>query len=187
MYPDPRVDEGRVPPFHISLAAWAVDIAADLHKQFGDDVDLHVGFQDYPSGAIRGPDTTNVRPRLLPDEIEVSIEDGIEIKSGHDASIEMHLANHGPEQIVLHNVVAQVIDPETHRVIGAFAGALAAVRINYRVEPGKTVSIPILLGTASLDSRLGYAIPPGRWPIQVTFYVENQERYRTPTVLITVT
>jgi hypothetical protein len=119
MYPDPRVDEGRVPPFHISLAAWAVDIAADLHKQFGDDVDLHVGFQDYPSGAIRGPDTTNVRPRLLPDEIEVSIEDGIEIKSGHDASIEMHLANHGPEQIVLHNVVAQVIDPETHRVIAS--------------------------------------------------------------------
>lgn len=32
-YPDTRVDEGR-PPFHIVLAARAVDIAADLHKQF---------------------------------------------------------------------------------------------------------------------------------------------------------
>ncbi|HEX3565676.1 MAG TPA: hypothetical protein VHU17_09900 [Acidimicrobiales bacterium] len=186
-YPDPRVDEGRVPPFHISLAAWAIDIAAYLHKQFGDDVVLHVGFQDYPSGAIRGPDPTNVRPRLLPDDIAVSIEDDIEVESGHDTSVEMHLTNHGPEHIVLHTVIGEVIDPVTDRVVGLFAGMQAAMRINYRVEPGKTVSIPILLGTASLDPQLGYSIPPGRWPMQVTFYVENQERYRTPTILMTVT
>jgi hypothetical protein len=186
-YPDPRVDQGRVPPFHISLAAWAVDIAADLHKRFGNDVDLHVGVQDYPSGVIRGPDATNVRPRLLPNEIEVSIEDDIEIKSGHNADVEMHLTNDGPEQIVLHTVIGQIIDPETDRVIGAFTGVQAMILILFRVEPGMTMSVPILLGTASLDPQLGYAIPPGRWPMQVTFYVENQERFRTPPIFITVT
>jgi hypothetical protein len=33
-YPDPNADEGRTPPFHISLAAWADDIAAMLDEHF---------------------------------------------------------------------------------------------------------------------------------------------------------
>jgi len=30
-YPMPEVDRGRTPPFHIRLAPWAVDVAAQLH------------------------------------------------------------------------------------------------------------------------------------------------------------
>jgi len=186
-YPDPRVDEGRVPPYHIELAAWAADAAADLHKHFGNDVELQVGFQQYPSGTLRGPAITNVQPRLLPDEIEASIEEDIEVQSGHDASVDMHLTNHGPEQIVLHTVIGQVIDLATNRVVGALAGMQSAMLVMFRVEPEETMSIPIVLGTASLDPQLGCAIPPGRWPMQVTFSIENQERYRTPPIFITVT
>jgi hypothetical protein len=185
-YPDPRVDEGRVPPFRIVLAAWAVDAAADLRTQFGNDVELHLGFQRYPTGALLGSRVTNVRPRLLPDEIEASVPDDIEVKSGYDARFEMHLTQNGLEQVVLHNVIAQVIDPASDRVVGAFAGAQRAMLIRYRVEPGKTTSVPIVLGTASLDPQLGYALPPGRWPMHVTFSIENQERYRTPPILITI-
>ena len=39
-YPMPEVDEGRVPPFAITLAPWATTTAEELHRQFGDDVEL---------------------------------------------------------------------------------------------------------------------------------------------------
>ena len=47
-YPDPRMDEGRQPPFGIDLAPWATDIAKELHHRFGDDVELVVGAFSYP-------------------------------------------------------------------------------------------------------------------------------------------
>jgi hypothetical protein len=186
-YPDSRVDDGRVPPFHIVLAAWAVDAAADLHRQFGNDVDLHVGFLDCPSGALRGPAITDVRPRLLPETIEVSIEEDIEVRSGHDAKVEMRLTNKGPDQIVVHSVTGQIIDPATGRVVGLFAGMQAAMRVNYPVEPGETKFVAILLGTASVDPQIGHAIPPGRWAMQLTFFISDQERYRTPPIPISIT
>jgi hypothetical protein len=34
-YPMPEVDEGRVPPFAITLAPWATSTAEELHRQFG--------------------------------------------------------------------------------------------------------------------------------------------------------
>src|ERR1700758_914038 len=42
-YPMPEVDEGRVPPFGITLAPSATATAEELHRQFGDDVELTVG------------------------------------------------------------------------------------------------------------------------------------------------
>ena len=42
-FPGPEVDQGRVPPFRIGLAPWAAATAAELHRQFGDDVELTVG------------------------------------------------------------------------------------------------------------------------------------------------
>jgi hypothetical protein len=49
-YPMPEVDEGRVPPFGIHLAPWAATTAEELHRQFGDDVELTVGALPYPPG-----------------------------------------------------------------------------------------------------------------------------------------
>ncbi len=42
-FPGPEVDEGRVPPFRIGLAPWAAATAGELHRQFGDDIELTVG------------------------------------------------------------------------------------------------------------------------------------------------
>jgi hypothetical protein len=51
-YPDPLIDEGREPPFGIDLAPWATEAADDLHRRFGDDVELVIGEFTYPD---RGP------------------------------------------------------------------------------------------------------------------------------------
>lgn len=48
-FPGPHVDDVP-PPYRIQLDAWAVDIAADLYRRFGDEVELTVGVQRYPNG-----------------------------------------------------------------------------------------------------------------------------------------
>jgi hypothetical protein len=48
MYPDPRVDDNRQPPFQIHLQPWATDAAEELRRRFGDSVELVVGFLRYP-------------------------------------------------------------------------------------------------------------------------------------------
>jgi hypothetical protein len=52
-YPMSEVDEGRQPPFRITLAPWATAAAEDLHRRFGDNVDLTVGALPYPPGRRR--------------------------------------------------------------------------------------------------------------------------------------
>jgi hypothetical protein len=52
-YPMPDVDKGRTPPFHISLAPWAVEVAAQLDARFGEDVVLTVGALHFPSRTLR--------------------------------------------------------------------------------------------------------------------------------------
>ncbi|HUC21292.1 MAG TPA: hypothetical protein VMA73_01165, partial [Streptosporangiaceae bacterium] len=47
-YPMPEVDENRQPPYAIHLAPWAVATAQELHRQFGDNVQLTVGALPYP-------------------------------------------------------------------------------------------------------------------------------------------
>ena len=57
-YPTLELDPGRVPPvppFWIHLAPWAAATAAELRRQFGDDVELTVGALPYPPGARPRP------------------------------------------------------------------------------------------------------------------------------------
>jgi hypothetical protein len=102
----------RTPPIEIHLTPWAAGVAEELHRQFGDGVELTVGWLPYPPGA-----------QIMPLKI-------------------------------------------------------------FRVTPGGTTSIPLLIGTASSRPQLGYAVPPGEWGIQVTLtlgpHPRDSPRRRTP-------
>ena len=65
-------------------------------------------------------------------------------------------------------VTAQVVDPWTGEVAGGWFGIERAVLVWFRVAPGETGRIPLLIGTASFTPRLGYMIPAGDWGIQAT-------------------
>jgi hypothetical protein len=84
-YPMPEVDEGRVPPFAIILAPWAVTTAGELHRQFGDDVELTVGALPYPPRRQPPPEPATAPPSALLDPREITAElDGLAVvRSGH--------------------------------------------------------------------------------------------------------
>jgi hypothetical protein len=196
-YPNPRGDDDRAPPFQIELAAWAVDAAAELHRRFGRDVDLTVGFLHFPdrqwldhAGRPRRARRPEDRvPLLDPDQISVSLDEVLEARTGYDFRAGLVVRNLGAEDVVVRTngqVTAAVIDPSTDEIVGGFAGAQRLPLVVFRIVPGGTETIPLLGGTASTVPRLGYAVPPGAWAIEATLPLAGDGPRRTAPLAITV-
>jgi hypothetical protein len=196
LYPMPEVDEGRQPPFVIRLAPWAAATAAELHQQFGDDVELTVGALGYPPGRQPPrPPAAGPAPDLLdPHEIAAQLDGPAVIGSGHNLLHGLLLRNlTGRELQIATNgqVTAVVVDPHTGEVAGGFSGLQNRPLIMFTVAPGQTGRIPLLIGTASCTPRLGYAIPPGDWGLYATLTLgsplRDSSRRRTPVLPLTIT
>jgi hypothetical protein len=195
-YPMPEVDEGRQPPFMIGLVPWAAATAEELHQQFGDDIELTVGALPYPPGRqpSRPPAADPPADLLDPHEIVAELAGPAVVSSGHTLQHGLLLRNlTGRDLQIATNgqVTAVVVDPGTGEVVGGFAGFQILPLIIFRVAPGQTGRVPLLIGTASCTPRLGYTIPPGDWGIQVTLtlgpHPRDSPRRRTPVLPLTVT
>ena len=195
-FPMPEVDEGRVPPFGIRLAPWGAATAAELHRQFGDDVELTVGALPYPPGAQPHPQPAIAPlPGLLDSgEITVELDGPAVVRSGHTLQHSLLVRNlSGRELQIATNgqVTAAVVDPKTGEVVGGFSGWEPVPLVIFRVAAGATEPIPLLIDTASYSPRLGYVVPAGEWGIQVTLTLGpdpgNSPRRRTPILPLTIT
>jgi hypothetical protein len=200
-YPGLERDEG-LPPYLIELAAWAEDAAAGLDRQFGDQVHLTVGALPYPPGrAPRWPRRPRPEPAplLAADEAEAELDGPAVVRSGHElrhgllvgdrSGIGLAIATSG-------QVHGTVVDLATGEVVGGFTGWVPSVLVVFRVPPGGTERVPLLIGTASTTERLGYAVPPGEWGVQATLnlmpdeeppYDRERVRRRTPVLPLTIT
>jgi hypothetical protein len=131
---------------------------------------------------------------LDPHEIGVELADPAVVSSGHTLRHGLLLTNRtGSELEIATNghLTAHVVDPSTGEIVGGFAGAQTLPLIMFKLSPGETRNVPLLIGTASRTPRLGYAIPPGDWGIQATLRLGPSPRTllerRTPILLLTVT
>lgn len=195
-YPMPEVDEGRVPPFKIGLAPGAAATAEELHRQFGDDIEVTVGALPYPPGLQPRPrSATTTLPGLLdPHEITVELDGPAVVRSGHTLRHSLLLRNLSGRELQIATsgqVTAAVVDPQTSEVVGGFSGAQPALLVIFRVAAGATEPIPLLIGTASYTPRLGYVVPAGEWGIQATLtlgpHPRDSLRKRTPILPLTIT
>jgi len=195
-YPMPEVDQGRYPPFTIHLAAWAAATAEELHQQFGDNVDLTVGALAYPPGRQpqRPPSAGQHSTLLDPREIIAELDGPAMVSSGHMLRHGLLLRNLTDRDLQIAtngNVTSVVVDPQTGEVVGGFSGFGTFPLIVFRVGPGQSERIPLLIGTASLTLRLGYAVPAGDWGTQATLTLgpdpRHSPRRRTPILPLTIT
>jgi hypothetical protein len=192
-FPMPEADKGRVPPFRIDLAPWAVTTAEELHRQFGDDVKLRVGALPYPPDPEPRPrPVTAPSPDLLDSrEITVELDGPAVVRSGHTLRHSLLLHNLSGRELQIGPVGAAVVDPQTGEVVGGFAGWRTAALVIFRVAAGATERIPLLIGTASSTPRLGYVVPAGEWGIQATLtlgpHPRDSPRRRTPILPLTIT
>ena len=197
----PNLDgDGGTPPYPVGLAPWAEVLARELHERFGDQVHLTVGALPYPPGrAPRRP--RPARPSgeaalLNPGEAGAELEGPAVVRSGHTLRHGLLVRNHADAELAIATngmVTASVVDPRTGDVVGGYSGFQTLPLVMFRVPPGGTERIPLLVGTASFTPRLGYAVPPGSWGIQVTLRlvpgrdVREQVARRTPVLPLTVT
>ena len=140
-FPMPEVDKGRVPPFRIDLAPWAVTTAEELHRQFGDDVELRVGALPYPPDPEPHPrQVTAPLPDLLDSrEVTVELDGPAVVRSGHTLRHSLLVRNlSGRDLQIATNgqVTAAVVDPQTGEVVGGFSGRQTAPLVIFRVAAG---------------------------------------------------
>jgi hypothetical protein len=178
---------------HVELRADGEPLAQQLLTRYGDAVDLTVGFLHFPDCAFpegeRPALADDHRPiPLLPDDLQVFVGN-LEVKSGRNLESTIRLWNNGDHEVVTHNngwVTARVIDPETMETVGGFSGAQTLPLVPFCAAAGESVEIPLLVGTASIIPRLGYAVPPGRWAIQATLGLTDAGVFQTPPLPIAV-
>lgn len=179
------VGAGRVA---LQLAADQEELAQRLHQRFGEALSLRVGVFEYPPSSPGDDLETPIvarpaLPVLSRDEFAVELDGEITVASGKTVSTTVRVTNRGHDDVVIDTngrLTASVIDPATGEIVGGFVGWQTAPLVRFRVSAGETVSIPLLVGTASTASRLGYAVAPGRWEIEVPVVIEGRGTFRTP-------
>jgi hypothetical protein len=199
-YPDPGRSEGGPPPYTIRLAPWAEAVAGELSRRFGDQVEITVGALPYPPGQPpRRPVLQRGHPSepadmLDPGEVEVELDGPAVVRTGRTLHHGLVVRNHtgGELQIATNgHITAGVVDPLTSEVVGGFSGWQTLPLLMFRIPPGGTDVIPLLVGTASYTPRLGRKIPPGDWGLEATLSLagDHGERSlrRTPVLPLTVT
>jgi hypothetical protein len=189
-FPDPRSDVERLPPFRIGLAAWATDVAADLHSRFGGEVELVVGALKYPSctSSRSRPEPPDV-PLLDAAVVSVALDGALTVRSGYTEIHGILFSNRGDQEVQIvtnRQVTAVVVDPVTGRRVGGFVGAQRLPRQVFHLLPATTERIPLVVGTASIVADLGYAVPPGEWGLQVSLDLADRGSARTPLLTFTV-
>ena len=166
VYPDPRVDDNRQPPFQIHLQpgprTWPSHCTVDSVTMWS----WSSASFDTRSASRRG--STRVREMTIPDMdptlMTVELDAPIVVASGHTVRGALRVHNLSADTIVVctnGHVTAQVLDPDTRAVVGCFAGGQILPGIYFRAAPGETVVVPVLVGTASFSPDLGYVVPAG--------------------------
>jgi hypothetical protein len=177
---------------NVQLRASEEPLAAELHERYGGAVNLTVGSFRYPAMTPLYPrmETWGKQaPLLSADVADVSIPEGLTIESGEDLMSLLLIYNNTDQELVIETngqVTARVVDPQTGEYVGGFTGAQHLPLIRFRILPGESVDIPLLIGTASSVPELGYAIPPGQWSIEVTLQTSDHGAFRSPPLPIAI-
>jgi hypothetical protein len=155
----------------VRLWADQLDVAASLHQRFGGAVVLTVGYLPYPDiesskTADFGFNREQADLAALPDEVSLSLDDDIEIRSGSHVHSELTIRNDSTLDLVAGKLVPSIADLTSGHVVGGYEGAISMEMRRYEVPAGASKDVPILIGTASTRSDLGYAVPPGLWAIR---------------------
>lgn len=148
-------------------------VAAHLHAAYGDLVALSLGALPYPArtDATAPPsprDTGGERTPADPAEKAVALDGPLSVRSGWTAEHAVLLTNLSPAEIRLYTngyLTASIVAVGTGDVVGGFDGVQEQPLVVFTAAPAQTVRIPLLVGTASCDPALGYAVPAGRWQL----------------------
>jgi hypothetical protein len=175
----------------VGVRIWAdqVGVAATLHQRYGDAVSIVVGYLPYPDIESGDADLLAARNRshetaTLSDEVSLSLEKGIEIRSGSHLRSQLTIRNESSIELLAGKLVPTVVDPSNGRTVGGYEGAITMEMRRYEVPAGTMKGVPIIIGTASTRPELGWAVPPGLWAIRVLLQLGDRGFQRLVPILV---
>jgi hypothetical protein len=189
-YPNPVDDPDRQPPHVITLEADAVAAAEELHRHFGDAIELRLGALPFPLK----PDESPLRPLLRePIQLDQQIQglrftlaSPLIVKSGSWVEHKVVIFNDRPDDVTLHSgkqIRTRVVSLADGAHVGGLTGAYHLIGAIFHIWSGTNLHVPILVGTASYRSDLGYNVPPGQWGVTADLRFGDG---RSPDVLMPV-
>jgi len=155
----------------IRLRAPFERLAQELHRQYGDSIEITVGFKRFPPQASPTPTdcTTTSQEMLSTPQIELKIElRENTVAAGDDVHGQVWLINKGakPVNIDTGSVAAGGIRrPDSDQVSGWFCGGLAGVGVNFLLAPEERGAIALAVGTASCEPTDLYVPSPGLYEV----------------------
>lgn len=187
------IGRGRI---NIGLAADQERLAAILAARCGEAVVLRVGALPFPNISEVFPASeersANLRPEvpfINKDELEVTVKGELIVNSGRSSYGSLEFENHGSKEVVLATngcVTARIVDPTSGDIVGGFVGAQTLPLVRFSIPPDGTVTVPLLVGTASFKADLGYAVPPGEWMIDAIVNIEDMGVLRIPPLPVVI-
>jgi hypothetical protein len=135
-------------------------------------------------------DAAGERLTIDPAELRCELDGPLSVLSGETIEHGLLLTNYCDRAVAVYtngHVTARIVDPTDADVVGGFVGPQHLPLVRFAATPGETVRIPLLVGTASFTSRLGYAVPPGRWQLVAPVDLDDGRRLITPALDLTVT
>jgi hypothetical protein len=180
----------------VQLAADQEELAEAFLAKHQDAVELKVGAFPYPMPEQASPLLTyrpaqyqSAVPLITSEGLDVTIANDLVVETGRTGRGFLVFTNVGSGDVVLDTngwITGKVVDPATGEVVGGDVGMQTMPLVQYSITPGETVSIPLLVGTASFRRDLGYAIPPGEWEINAVVKVHNVGERQVPNLPIVI-
>ncbi len=156
----------------VQLRADGLSIAEQIHATYGDLLTIYVGFLPYPDPASAGVDCSAILKDIVTDTpLRVSARlDTARVVTGEDFRGTVTITNAGADVVEFESgdpMTAVVYRRGSNQVVGAYEGGIGGVGAGGTLQPGETLDIGVLGGTASCDPTLGYALPPGSYDVRV--------------------
>jgi hypothetical protein len=173
-------------PFEVRLRASALPVAEELHRRFGDAVQLTVGRLSFPDPYSR-PFRLPSRARVpIPDKLadfHCELDGSLSIAAGQTVRHAVLLTASTNRPMTVHTnggLTADVVDPSNGRIVGGFVGSQSMPLVEFPLRYQRPVRIPLLVGTASYEPALGYTVPPGQWALTVDIRLSDRRALITP-------
>ena len=156
----------------VQLRADGISIAEQIHATYGELVKIQVGFLPYPDRTSADIDCSAILKDIVTDtplRATARLETA-RVVTGADFGGTVTVTNRGADVVEFESgdpMTAVIYRRGTDQVVGAYDGGIGGVGTGGTLQPGGTLDIGVLGGTASCDPTLGYALPPGLYDVRV--------------------
>lgn len=169
-------------PFLVRLRADQEKYAAALNDKYGQSIRIRLGLFGYPlnSGEILSPSPCALLADTRTEEsglkASVTLSSAV-INAGGDLRGTLTITNVGIEPVSFNGGEPRtglIVRPGTTEVVGIYDGEIAGVGITATLAPGESKELEMLVGTASCDASVGFAVPPGDYEV-ITIAIDAAE------------